>query len=99
MEDSYDDPNFDENGKALWGVPGAGAYETVNSVGKTVVFKNAPDFTFGVLHKKNPFVSKQHDKNDYGGCDSPGELKDESDARTHVDRRRGTSFRARPCSL
>jgi|AntAceMinimDraft_11_1070367.scaffolds.fasta_scaffold113692_1 hypothetical protein len=71
-EDSFEDPNFDQDGKALWGVPGAGAYETVTSIGKTAVFHNAPDYTFGVLHKKKPFVSKQHDINDYGGCDSPG---------------------------
>jgi hypothetical protein len=32
MEESYEDPNFDENGKALWGVPGAGAYETAGGL-------------------------------------------------------------------
>ena len=72
VEDSWEDPNLDEHGKALWGVPGAGTYETVASIGRTQVFPNAPTYTFGVHHKKNPFVSKQHDKNDYGGCDSPG---------------------------
>ena len=72
MEDSWEDPNLDEHGKALWGVPGAGTYETVASIGRTQVFPNAPTYTFGVHHRKNPFVSKQHDKNDYGGCDSPG---------------------------
>lgn len=78
MEDfnsTFDDLNFDESGKAVWGTPGAGAYETVNSIGKTAVFRNAPDYSFGVRHKKNPFVSKQHDQNDYGGCDSPGECQ------------------------
>jgi len=58
--EEYEDPNFDEDGKALYGVPGAGTYESVSALGKSQVFESAPDVTFGHRHRKQPFISKQH---------------------------------------
>lgn len=56
---------FDEDGKALYGTPGAGAYDTVGSFGENVVFNTAPGYSFGVKTEgeyAQPFLSEEHAK-------------------------------------
>ncbi|GBG90597.1 hypothetical protein CBR_g50940 [Chara braunii] len=62
---------LDSNGKAIYGVPGPGTYDSVSTFGRQPVLSSAPTYKFGIICSKKVYVSVLHDK-DTAGHESPG---------------------------
>lgn len=61
----------DDKGKALYGTPGPGSYQSTSSFGPSQVYSSASRYSFGVKGMRYPFISKEHAQNERG-TQSPG---------------------------